>query len=57
MRTKNDFPDVNKYHKDNTPEGISEIKKKENVYIQKKNLRKSTKGTFAENHQVKRVLQ
>lgn len=56
MRTKNDFGDVNKFHKDNTPEVVIQKLKESNPYSMNRGVRGTTKGNFGQNSDVLRVM-
>ena len=55
LRTQNDFDDVDKYNPNNTTEAILEQQKKSNPYMTNRNLRRSTKGMFTSNSEVRRM--
>lgn len=57
LRTKKDFGNIHKYHRDNTPDVILEKQRLSNPYTVNRELRAHTKGHFGQQRDVKTVLE
>jgi len=55
LRTRNDFEDTDKYSPKNTTEAILERERKSNPYKTNRDMRRTTRGIFAANQEVRRM--